>query len=237
MLSVRRAAAMTNQLVELSHEIESGMITHPGIPAPAISTFLSHEASAERYAPGTTFEIARIDMVANTGTYVDTPAHRYPGGEDLSEVPLERFVDLDGVVVDCRDRAVPDIDASPFRGVAVAGRAVLVLTGWDANWGSPAYLAGNPCLSEDAARWLVEEGAALVGIDSLNVDSITDPRRPAHSVLLGAGVPIVEHLTGLSGLPRDGFRFFAAPPRIRGMATFPVRAFGLVPAGPRQAAR
>ena len=220
---------MTNQLVELSHEIESGMITHPGIPAPAISTFLSHEASAERYAPGTTFEIARIDMVANTGTYVDTPAHRYPGGEDLSEVPLERFVDLDGVVVDCRDWAVPEIDASPFRGVAVAGRAVLVLTGWDANWGTPAYLAGNPCLSEDAARWLVEEGAALVGIDSLNVDSITDPRRPAHSVLLGAGVPIVEHLTGLEQLPPAGARFTAVPPPIAGFTTFPVRAFAVVP--------
>jgi kynurenine formamidase len=218
-------------LLELSHAIESGMTTHPGIPGPTISTFLSHEASAERYAPGTTFEIARIDMVANTGTYLDTPAHRYPGGEDLSEFPLERLVDLDGVVVDCRHRPVSDVDAAAFAGVSVTGRAVLVLTGWDANWGTPAYLAGNPFLTEDAARWLVNEGAALVGIDSLNVDSISDPRRPAHTVLLGAGVPIVEHLTGLSALPGEGFRFFAAPPRIRGMATFPVRAFGLVPAG------
>ena len=221
---------MTSRLIELSHVIESGMTTHPGIPAPTISTFLSHEASAERYAPGTTFEIARIDMVANTGTYVDTPAHRYPGGEDLSEVPLERLVDLDGVVVDCRGRRVSHVDAAAFGGVRVAGRAVLVLTGWDANWGTPAYLSGNPFLTEDAARWLVTEGAALVGIDSLNVDSISDPRRPAHTVLLGAGVPVVEHLTGLSALPREGFRFFAAPPRIRGMATFPVRAFGLVAA-------
>jgi arylformamidase len=220
---------MTNRLIELSHAIESGMTTHPGIPAPTISTFLSHEASAERYAPGTTFEIARIDLVANTGTYVDTPAHRYPGGEDLSEVPLERLVDLDGVVVDCRRRPVSDVDAAAFAGIRVARRAVLVLTGWDAKWGTPAYLAGNPFLTEDAARWLVTEGASLVGIDSLNVDSITDPRRPAHTVLLGAGVPVVEHLTGLAALPREGFRFFAAPPRIRGMATFPVRAFGLVP--------
>jgi len=230
MLSGGRATAMTSRLIELSHVVESGMTTHPGIPAPTISTFLSHEASAERYAPGTTFEIARIDMVANTGTYVDTPAHRYPGGEDLSEVSLERLVDLDGVVVDCRGRPVSDIDAAALGGVRVAGRAVLVLTGWDVNWGSPAYLAGNPYLTQDACRWLVEEGAALVGIDSLNVDSIADPRRPAHTVLLAAGVPVVEHLTGLSALPSDGFRFFAAPPRVRGMATFPVRAFGLVPA-------
>jgi kynurenine formamidase len=221
---------MTIRLIELSHVIESGMTTHPGIPAPTISTFLSHEASAEWYAPGTTFEIARIDMVANTGTYVDTPAHRFPGGEDLAEVPLERLVDLDGIVVDCRDRPVSEVDPAAFAGAKVADRAVLVLTGWDANWGTPAYLAGNPYLSEDGARWLVDAGAALVGIDSLNVDSITDPRRPAHTVLLGAGIPIVEHLTGLSALPREGFRFFAAPPRIRGMATFPVRAFGLVPA-------
>jgi kynurenine formamidase len=218
------------QLFELSHAIESGMTTHPGIPAPTISTFLSHDASAGRYAPGTTFEIARIDMVANTGTYVDTPAHRYPGGEDLAAVSLERLVDLDGIVVDCRAWPVSGIAASAFAGLELAGRAVLVLTGWDANWGTDAYLSGNPYLAEDAARWLVLEGAALVGIDSLNVDSITDPGRPAHTVLLGAGVPIVEHLTGLSALPGEGFRFFAAPPRIRGMATFPVRAFALVPA-------
>jgi kynurenine formamidase len=163
MIPAWRRKAPRPVLIELSHAIESGMTTHPGIPAPTISTCLSHEASAERYAPGTSFEIARIDMVANTGTYVDTPAHRYPGGQDLSEVPLERLVDLDGVVVDCRDRPVSGVEASAFRGVAVAGRAVLVLTGWDANWGTAAYLAGNPFLTEDAARWLVAEGAALIG--------------------------------------------------------------------------
>jgi arylformamidase len=221
------------QIVELSHEIVAGMTTHPGIPAPTISTFLSHEASTARYAPGTTFEIARIDLVANTGTYVDTPAHRYPGGEDLSAVDVERLVDLDGIVVDCRNEAGSAIDAAAFAGVQIADRAVLVLTGWDANWGTDAYLAGNPFLTEDAARLLVDEGASLVGIDSLNVDSITDPRRPAHTVLLGAGIPIVEHLTGLPALPRDGFRFFAPPPRIRGMATFPVRAFAIVPSADR----
>jgi kynurenine formamidase len=218
----------STRLVELSHLIESGMTTHPGIPAPTISTFLSHAASAGRYAAGTTFEIARIDMVANTGTYVDTAAHRYPGGEDLSDVALDRLVDLDGVVVDCRRRPTQDIDESVFGDVSVARRAVLVMTGWDANWGTPAYLSGNPYLSESAARWLVEHDAALVGIDSLNIDSITDPRRPAHTALLAAGIPIVEHMTGLAALPGTGFRFFAAPPRIRGMATFPVRAFALV---------
>jgi kynurenine formamidase len=218
----------STRLIELSHPIESGMTTHPGIPAPTISSFLSHEASAGRYAEGTTFEIARIDMVANTGTYVDTPAHRYPGGDDLSEVALDRLVDIEAVVVDCRGRPTQDIDESVFGDVSVARRAVLVMTGWDGNWGTPAYLSGNPFLTESAARWLVEHDAALVGIDSLNIDSITDPRRPAHSALLAAGIPIVEHLTGLSALPQAGSRFFAAPPRIRGMATFPVRAFALV---------
>lgn len=215
------------RFVDLSHEIVDGMTTHPGIPAPAISTFLSHEGSAGRYAPGTTFEIARIDLVANTGTYVDTPAHRYPDGWDLSGLALERVADLEGILVDCRARPGKAIGPDPFAGLSLGGRAVLVATGWDAHWGTPDYMADNPHLTEDACRGLVAQGAALVGIDSLNVDS-ADPRRPAHSVLLAAGIPVVEHLTGLEGLPRDGWRFFAVPPRIRGMATFPVRAFAIL---------
>ena len=216
------------RVVDLSHEIVDGMITHPGIPAPMISTFLSHEASTARYAPGTTFEIGRIDLVANTGTYLDTPAHRFPGGFDLSGLALEQVVDLAGVVVDRREDPERGIGPAAFDGVEVTGRAVLVMTGWSGRWGSPAYLSDNPFLTEAAAQHLVERGAGLVGIDSLNVDSLTNPRRPAHTAILGAGIPLVEHLTGLDSLPRDGFRFFAVPPRIRGMATFPVRAFALV---------
>jgi arylformamidase len=221
------AAGRTGQIIDLSHEIVDGMTTHPGIPAPSISAFLTHEASTARYAPGTTFEIGRIDLVANTGTYLDTPAHRFPGGQDLADLGLDRVVDLDGIVVDCRgaERAIgPDA----FDRLAVRGRAVLVLTGWDEHWGTPAYLSDNPFLTGPAAERLVDAGAALVGIDSLNVDSLSDPRRPAHTAILGAGIPLVEHLTGLSGLPGEGFRFFAVPPRIRGMATFPVRAFAII---------
>ena len=218
----------TYRTVDLSHEIVDGMITHPGIPGPTISTFLTHEASAARYAPDTTFEIGRIDLVANTGTYLDTPAHRFRGRPDLAGLDLERVVDVDGVVVDCRGRSERAIGPDAFSGIVIAGRAVLVATGWDIHWGTPAYLADNPFLTETAARHLVQAGVALIGIDSLNVDSLADPRRAAHTAILGAGIPLVEHLTGLDELPPDGFRFFAVPPRIRGMATFPVRAFALV---------
>jgi arylformamidase len=225
---------MTNEgsrrLVDLSHEIVDGMTTHPGIPAPSISTFLSYEASSARYAPGTTFQIGRIDMVANTGTYLDMPAHRFEGGADLADLALEAVVDLPGLVVDCRPRlpGVRAIGPEAFDGLGLGGRAVLVHTGWDANWGTPAYLAGHPFLTGAAAERLLEAGVAAVGIDSLNVDPLDDPSRPAHTAILGAGIPLVEHLTGLGSLPRDGFRFFAVPPRIRGMATFTVRAFAIV---------
>ena len=218
----------TGRAIDLSHEIVDGMITHPGIPGPTISTFLTHEASAARYAPGTTFEIGRIDLVANTGTYLDTPAHRFAGRADLSRLDLAAVVDLDGVVVDRRNESEAAIGPDAFAGIRVAGRAVLVATGWDRHWGTEAYLGGNPFLTEAAARHLVDAGAALIGIDSLNVDSLADPRRPAHTAILDAGIPLVEHLTGLDQLPLEGFRFFAVPPRIRGMATFPVRAFALL---------
>jgi kynurenine formamidase len=214
--------------VDLSHEIVDGMTTHPGIPAPSITTFLTHEASTARYAPGTTFEIGRIDLVANTGTYLDTPAHRFPGGHDLADLTLERVVDLDGVLVDCRGATERAIEPETFGGVTVSGRAVLIATGWDERWGTPDYLSDNPFLTSAAAQWLVDSGAALVGIDSLNIDSLADPARPAHTAILGAGIPLVEHLTGLGALPPTGWRFFAVPPSIRGMATFPVRAFAIV---------
>ena len=219
---------MTRRAIDLSHEIVDGMVTHPGIPAPVISTFLTHEASVERYAPGTTFEIGRIDLVANTGTYLDMPAHRFRGRPDLAGLELARVVDLEGVLVDCRDREERGIGPDAFEGIDVAGRAVLIATGWDAQWGTPAYLADNPFLTDAGARHLVDAGAALIGIDSLNVDSLGDPARPAHTAILGAGIPLVEHLTGLDQLPTSGWRFFAVPPRIRGMATFPIRAFALL---------
>jgi len=222
------AADQGRRIVDLSHEIVDGMTTHPGIPPPSISAFLTHEASTARYAPGTTFEIGRIDLVANTGTYIDTPAHRFPGGQDLADLALERVVDIDGVLVDRRGATEGAIEPSAFDGVDVRGRAVLVATGWDEHWGTPEYLSDNPFLTGAAAEWLIDAGAALIGIDSLNVDSLTDPQRPAHTAILGAGIPLVEHLTGLGALPPSGWRFYAVPPRIRGMATFPIRAFAIV---------
>jgi arylformamidase len=221
---------MGRRVVDLSHEIVDGMTTHPGIPVPRITTFLSHEDSAGRYAVGTSFEIGRIDLVANTGTYLDTPAHRFPGRPDLSGLALESIVDLPGIVVDL-DGHDGGIEPDRIDVANVRGQAVVVRTGWDRHWGTPAYLSGNPFLTEAAARALVDAGAALVGIDSVNVDSLVDPRRPAHTALLGAGIPLVEHLTGLGDVTAVPFRFFAAPPRISGMATFPVRAFAILEDG------
>ena len=211
------------------------MVTHPGIAPPSISTALSFDESHGRYAPGTEFQIGRIDLVANTGTYVDTPAHRFrdgcgPGRGSCSR-PCRSAGHRRGLPARGR-RACRDRGAGSGRTRSTAstlrGRAVLVATGWDRLWGAAGYLSDNPFLTADAAALLVERGAALVGIDSLNVDSLADPARPAHTAILRAGIPLVEHLTGLTGLPSSGFRFFAVPPRIHEMGTFPVRAFAIV---------
>jgi kynurenine formamidase len=213
--------------VDLSHDVYDGLVTYPGLPAPVIRDHLSRADSRQRYGPGTEFQIARIEMVANTGTYLDSPSHRFEDGVDLSRIALERVADLEGAVLrpSVEQRA---IGAAAFEGLDVRGKAVLVETGWDRHFATPAYATGHPFLTRDAAEWLVESGAALVGIDSLNIDDTADGMRPVHTVLLRAGIPIVEHLTGLSALPASGFRFFAVPPKVRGMGTFPVRAFALV---------
>jgi arylformamidase len=216
------------RLVELSHVIRAGMTTYPGLPGPEISDHLSREASRAHYAPGTEFHIGRVSMVANTGTYLDTPFHRYPDTPDLSGVPLMKLVDLDGLVV-----SLPPgrrgIDERLLEQHEVTGRAVLLQTGWDRHWGTQSYGSSeHPYLTADGAAWLVEQGAALVGIDSVNIDDIAAPTRPAHSTVLGAGIPIIEHLRGLDALPRHGFRLHAAPPMIAGLGTFPVRAYAVV---------
>jgi kynurenine formamidase len=217
------------RIIDLSHAIEHGSITYPGLPGPEITDHLSRAEAESAYGPGVTFHIARISMVANTGTYLDTPSHRFASGPDLATMPLETMVNLDG----CRVTATATRAIGPetFAGLDVRGKAVLVSTGWSQHWGTPEYGGAAPFLTSDACAHLVEGGATLVGIDSVNIDDMADLSRPAHSMLLGGGIPIVEHLHRLGDLPADGFQFFAAPPAIAGMGTFPVRAFALVEDG------
>jgi kynurenine formamidase len=216
------------RLVDLSHEIEHGMVTYPGLAPPVVSDWLSRDASRAKYAPGTTFQIGKIEMIANTGTYLDAPFHRHARGGDIAAFPLDAVADLEGLVVRATARAGRGLDAAVLRDRDVRGRAVLIHTGWDAHWRTPAYGSGHPFLTRDAARHLVDAGAALVGIDSLNIDDDKDGTRPAHTLLLDAGIPIVEHMTNLGALPDAGFRFFAVPPKVKGIGSFPVRAFARV---------
>jgi arylformamidase len=213
--------------VDLSHPIEHGMVTNPGLPGPLICDYLSREASRSKYADGVEFQIGKIEMVANTGTYLDAPFHRYPDGLDLAQLPLESLALLQGIVVRPLDGGRA-IDAAVFRGLELDGKAVLVHTGWDRHWRTDRYLSGHPFLTADAAEHLVDSGAALVGIDSLNIDDMADGSRPVHSLLLAAGVPIVEHLCNLASLRDAGFRFSAVPAPVARFGSWPVRAFGHV---------
>ncbi len=216
------------RLVDLSHAIEHGMVTYPGLPGPVISDFLAREASRGHYAEGTTFHIARLRMVANTGTYLDAPFHRFAHGKDVAGLPLERLADLPGLLVDATGRGRA-LDQDLFAGRDLSGRAVLVRTGWDAHWRTPRYAEGHPHLNRAAAEYLAGAGPALVGIDSLNIDDTEDGVRPAHTLLLSAGIPIVEHLTNLGGLPESGFRFHAVPAPFHGLGSFCVRAYAVLP--------
>jgi arylformamidase len=217
-------------MVELSHVVTGGMTTYPGLPGPEITQHLTREASRAHYAPGTEFEIGRISMVGNTGTYLDSPYHRYPDGADLAGLPLDALADLPAVVVRVTGSASRGIDVGALAAVEVTGCAVLLHTGWDRHFGTPAYRDRSPYLTAEGARWLADRGARLVGIDAINIDDpVEGGERPAHSTLLAAGIPIVEHLTGLEQLPPAGARFTAVPPPIAGFSAFPVRAFAVVP--------
>jgi kynurenine formamidase len=224
-MSQPKLTNLTN-LIDLSHSVEHGMITYHGLPAPIICDYLSREASRAIYAPGTEFHIGRIDMVANTGTYIDSPFHRYATGKDLSQLPLTSLANLEIELV----RVPPNIqrvDKTFFASRELRNKAVLVHTGWSRHWRTDAYFENHPFLTADAASYLRDAGARLVGIDSYNIDDITDMSRPVHSTLLGADIPIVEHMTALDQLSTHGGRFFAVPVKVRAFGTFPVRAFAI----------
>jgi kynurenine formamidase len=225
-------AAEQTRWVELNHVVSAGMTTYPGLPGPEITPHLTRAESRVVYAEGTEFAIDRLSMVGNTGTYLDSPFHRYGDGTDLAGLPLERLADLPAVVVRTIGSGVRAVDVGALAALDVAGRAVLLHTGGDTDWATPAYAQDAPYLTAAGAQWLVDHGAALVGIDSVNIDDISPAAggsRPAHSLLLGAGIPVVEHLTGLEELPPTGARFTAAPPRVAAFGTFPVRAYASVP--------
>jgi kynurenine formamidase len=216
-----------HELIDVSHVVEDGVVTYKGLPAPIICDFLSREASKTNYDAGTTFQIGKIEMVANTGTYVDSPFHRYEDGKDLSELDLYTLANLDGIVFRV-DPGVRAIGKDIFGNVELKGKAVLVHTGWDRYWNTERYFEGHPYLTREAAEYLKASKAALVGIDSLNIDDTSDGKRPVHTILLGADIPIVEHMCHLDQLPDHGFKFFAVPVKVKGFGTFPVRAFGLL---------
>ncbi|HEX7966485.1 MAG TPA: cyclase family protein [Gammaproteobacteria bacterium] len=211
--------------IDLSHTVEHGMITYKGLPAPIVCDYLSREASKKKYAEGTTFHMGKIEMISNTGTYVDAPFHRYEHGKDLSELPLEYLVDLDGLVFRAGDRKA--LGPELFGNAEVRGKAVLVHTGWARHWRTDQYFEGHPYLTEAAGLWLKDQGARFVGIDSLNIDGTQTGARPVHTALLGADIPICEHLCNLEQLPDSGFRFHAAPVKVKGFGTFPVRAYAI----------
>jgi kynurenine formamidase len=226
------AAPVPGRVIDLSHPIEAGLVTYPGLPAPIITPHLTREDSRAKYAPGTEFAMDIITMIGNTGTYLDAPYHRYEEGGDLASLDLSTLVDVPAEVFHLRDSWSADhrgIDAVTLADRDLAGSAVLLDTGWSSRFGTPEYAVGAPFLTEGGARHLLEAGVQNVGIDSLNIDDTeSGGERPAHSILLAAGVHVVEHLTNLEAVPARGARFTAAPPAIRGFGTFPVRAFATV---------
>jgi kynurenine formamidase len=219
------------KLIDLSHTVESGMITYKGLPAPIICDFLSREASKSHYAEGTTFHIGKIEMVANTGTYIDSPFHRYADGKDLSQLALESVADLDGIIFRVKPdlkRIGPELFANAGDVDNIKDKAVLVHTGWAKHWGTEQYFENHPYLTAEAAQWLKTSGAALVGIDSLNIDDTSDGNRPVHSILLGADIPVVEHMCHLEEVPGMPFKFSAVPVKVKDFGTFPVRAYAVI---------
>ncbi|MBT2218627.1 cyclase family protein [Virgibacillus dakarensis] len=217
---------LENELIDLSHVIEDGLITYKGLPGPIICDYLTRETSRKNYEEGTEFQIGKIEMVSNTGTYVDVPFHRYADGKDLSQTGIDRLGGMEGLFISI-DQSIKEIDKTFFYEKNIRGKAVLIHTGWDRHWNTDDYFENHPYLTADAANYLADNGVAMVGIDSYNIDDTSGRSRPVHTILLGKEIPIVEHLCNLEQLMGRTFEFefYAVPPKFKGVGTFPVRAF------------
>lgn len=216
------------QFIDLSHDIKGGQVTYKGLPAPLVCDYLSRSASEKHYAPGVTFQIGRIDMVSNTGTYIDTPFHRYEHGKDLSSIDLSAVTGLEGIVLPFPYQRFARIDYQDLKGLKLKNKAVLFHTGWDSHWGTDQYFEGHPFLTRSAAEFLLDQQVKLAGIDSFNIDDVRDGERPVHSILLRHEILIAEHLCNLGAIAARPFTFHAVPPKVRGMGTFPVRAYATI---------
>ncbi len=214
--------------IDLSHTIENGMITYQGLPGPVIKDFLSRESSRDLYSPGTEFHVALIEMVSNTGTYMDTPFHRYEGGRDLADLELSKLVDIEAITIKANNLPDKGIGVSVFKGYDLSGKAVLVYTGFDKNWGADKYFHDHPFLTKEAAEYIAEQSPVLVGIDTYNIDDVADRSRPAHTILLGKDILIIEHMCNIRELPEKDYTFTAVPQKIRGVGSFPVQAFATI---------
>ena len=217
---------MNNTCIDLSHTIFDGLVTYKGLPAPVICDYLSREDSKKFYEKGTQFQIGKIELVANTGTYIDCPFHRYENGKDLSEVELKNFVDLNAITINVKD--ITEIGIKYFKGKDVTEKAVLVFTDWAKYWDTEKYFENHPYITKEAAEYLKDQKVILVGIDSHNIDDTKGKSRPVHSILLGSEILIVEHMCNLDKLPESGYTFSAVPPKFKGVGTFPVRAFAKI---------
>lgn len=216
-----------SKLIDLSHTIDENTITYKGLPAPIICDYISREASKQHYAKGTSFQIGKVDMVVNSGTYIDAPFHRFAEGKDIASIDIDQVADITAIKI-----LIPDseqkIGKHYFEGKDLTGKAVIIQTNWSRHWNTDNYFEGYPYLSVRAAEYLKQKKAVLVGIDSLNVDDNTTDERPVHTILLGAGILIVEHLCNLDKVPVEEFKFFATPVKIKGAGSFPVRAFAKI---------
>lgn len=226
--ATKKAETKRQRLIDLSHTIEAGLVTYKGLPAPIVCDYLSRADSAGFYEAGTTFQIGKIEMVANTGTYVDCPFHRFEDGKDLSEVALERFANLEAVTISVPYADSMAITVAHLENYEIRNRAVLLHTGWATHWNTDLYYENHPYLTAEAATYLKDCGVLLVGIDSHNIDNTATNARPAHTILLGAEILIVEHMCNLEALPPDGYWFSAVPPKFKGVGTFPVRAMAMI---------
>lgn len=207
-------------IIDLTHTITPETFVYPGTPAPAFSPTRTLTKDAARETV--------LQMGSHTGTHMDAPRHILPDGSGLDQLPPSQFCGR-AAVIDVSHLEPGSIITADFlrqqNGYLRTADYALFYTGWEKKWDTPAFLEEPfPILDEEASRYLVSCGLKGVGTDAISVDSLDSSEFPAHHILLGGGLVIVENLCLKKIVGRTDVMFFALPLKYEGADGAPVRA-------------
>ena len=209
-------------IIDLTYPLSAQTVMFPGFPQPQIEPFYTIEKEGAN--------VSHINFVSHVGTHIDAPRHMLAGMRTVDELSLERLIG-EAVVLDISGRENPSLislaDLQRYEHAIHPGDIILVITGIYKAYGTPAYNDNYPALACDAAEWLVKKEIAAYATDATSIEVPGSSGNPAHKIMLGSDIPIIENLCNLEQLSHPRVRFICLPLKVKGGDGGPCRVVAI----------